>query len=99
MRDHNYFVYITTNSKRKVLYTGITNDLFTRMSQHFEGSKNDRKTFSGKYYCYPLIYFERFQYVEHAIEREKEIKGWKREKKEKLINEFNPDWKFLNDEV
>ena len=99
MSDHNYFVYITTNSKRRVLYTGITNDLFTRMSQHFEDSKSDRKTFAGKYYCYHLIYFERFQYVEHAIEREKEIKGWKREKKEKLINEFNPEWKFLNDEV
>ena len=99
MSDHNYFVYITTNSKRRVLYTGITNDLFTRMSQHFEDSKSDRKKFAGKYYCYHLIYFERFQYVEHAIEREKEIKGWKREKKEKLINEFNPEWKFLNDEV
>lgn len=99
MRDHNYFVYMTTNSKRKVLYTGMTNDLYVRMIQHFEESKNERKSFAGKYYCYNLIYYERYQYVHHAIEREKEIKGWTRIKKEALINEFNPKWQFLNDQI
>ena len=58
-----------------------------------------KKSFAGKYNCYHLIYFERFQYIEHAIEREKEIKGWIRKKKEKLINDFNPNWRFLNSEI
>ncbi len=46
-----------------------------------------------------LIYFERFEDVNIAIEREKQIKGWTRNKKEDLIKEFNPNWKFLNDEI
>ncbi|MFK7954022.1 MAG: GIY-YIG nuclease family protein [Ekhidna sp.] len=96
MKHHNYFVYITTNKSKKVLYTGVTNDLSIRMKQHYEDSVNEKKSFAGKYNCYHLIYWERHQYIQHAIEREKEIKGWKRFKKIDLINEFNPDWKFLN---
>jgi len=46
-----------------------------------------------------LLYWERYEYVEHAIEREKEIKGWRREKKENLISNFNPEWNFLNDTI
>lgn len=99
MVDHNYFVYISTNPKKTVLYTGVTNDLHTRIIQHKEDNQNNRLTFAGKYFCYNLIYFERFQNINHAIEREKEIKGWTRLKKVKLINEINPTWKFLNDEV
>lgn len=96
---HNYFVYITTNKLKTVLYTGMTNDLRTRMKQHKEDSFTEKKSFAGKYNCFNLIYWERFQYVTHAIEREKEIKGWKRNKKELLIGSINPEWKFLNDEI
>lgn len=96
---HNYFTYITTNKNKTVLYTGVTNDLKYRMWQHEEDSKSGKKSFAGKYNCYHLIYFERFQYIQHVIEREKEIKGWIRKKKEKLINNLNPEWKFLNDEI
>lgn len=96
---HNYFTYITTNKNKTVLYTGVTNDLKYRLWQHEEDSKSSKKSFAGKYNCYHLIYFERFQYIEHAIEREKEIKGWIRKKKEKLINDFNPNWRFLNSEI
>jgi len=96
---HNYFVYILTNKHKTVLYTGVTNNLERRLFEHNEDSKNNKKTFAGKYKTIFLIYYERFQYIQHAIEREKEIKGWRRERKINLINSFNPEWKFLNDEV
>jgi putative endonuclease len=91
----NYFVYIVTNPKRTVLYTGITNDLEQRLTEHYL-NKGNRKTFAGRYYCYNLLYYERFASSLQAIAKEKEIKDWKRSKKEELINEFNPEWNFLN---
>ncbi|HNR19991.1 MAG TPA: GIY-YIG nuclease family protein [Bacteroidia bacterium] len=98
MWNQNYFVYITTNPSKTVLYTGVTNDLAIRMKQHFDNRGNG-KTFAGKYFCYNLVYWERHNKSIHAIEREKQIKGWVRTKKEQLIKEFNPEWKFLNEEV
>lgn len=85
---HNYFVYITTNISKKILYTGVTNDLKTRLSEHYQDSIGLKEHFTGKYNCYNLVYFERHQYIEHAIEREKQIKGWLRIKKVNLISEF-----------
>jgi putative endonuclease len=97
---HNYFVYITTNKNKTVLYTGITNDLRIRLIPHLEKSTCFPSTsFAGKYNAVYLIYYERFEYVEHAIEREKEIKVWRRSKKDALIATMNPEWKFLNDEI
>jgi putative endonuclease len=96
---HNYFVYITTNKTKSVLYTGVTNDLRRRLFEHEEDSLNKKQTFAGKYNAYHLIFWERYQYIEQAIEREKQIKGWVRSKKEKLISEFNNVWNFLNDQV
>jgi putative endonuclease len=96
---HNYFVYILTNYERKVLYIGITNDISRRLFEHKEDSLTNKKHFCGKYKCYYLIYFERFHDVNRAIQREKEIKKWRREKKEILINSTNKEWKFLNDNV
>ena len=96
---HNYFVYIVTNKGRTVLYTGMTNNLAKRLSEH-EGNKNDRPdSFTGRYRCHYLLYWERFQYVEDAYAREKEIKGWTRNKKNALIETLNPEWRFLNDDV
>ena len=77
----------------------MTNDLRTRLTQHREDAFGAKKTFAGKYNCFYLLYWERHRYVNHSIEREKEIKGWKRYKKENLINQFNPEWRFLNDEI
>jgi putative endonuclease len=68
------------------------------MHQHFE-ERGRQKTFAGRYFCFNLIYYERHTFIEHAIDREKEIKKWRREKKEVLINAFNPEWKFLNEEL
>jgi len=96
---HNYFVYIITNSNRTVLYTGVTNDLYSRLKEHEKDAKTTKKHFTGKYNVYFLIYWERFEYIEDAIDREKEIKGWTRKKKENLINTVNPQWIFLNGTV
>ena len=96
---HNYFIYITTNKSKSVFYVGVTNDLHFRLKEHEMDAKKEKQHFAGKYNCVHLIYWETFQWIEHAIEREKEIKGWSRLKKEKLITEFNPQWRFLNDEI
>ncbi|MCC7246415.1 MAG: GIY-YIG nuclease family protein [Saprospiraceae bacterium] len=99
MRYHNYFIYITTNPQKKVLYTGVTNDLERRMLEHRADSLSTKSSFAGKYYCYNLVYYEYYSHIEWAIIREKQIKGYKRSKKEDLISKFNPHWRFLNDPV
>ena len=98
MWNYNFFTYITTNPERTVLYVGVTNDLRIRLYQHYE-NRGDKSTFAGKYYCYNLVYYEHYTHIVHAIEREKEIKKWRREKKVALIESTNPGWRFLNDEV
>ena len=98
--NHSYYVYIVTNKNKTVLYTGITNDLRRRLWEHEQNSIPFRsKTFAGKYNAYFLIYYEQFGWVKNAIAREKEIKGWRRSKKEDLIKTMNPEWRFLNDEI
>lgn len=94
---NTYYVYILTNKNRTVLYVGVTNNLSRRLSEHIN-HEDHIGAFTKKYNCYHLIYFEEHDNIENAIEREKKIKGWRREKKEKLINDFNPDWKFLERE-
>jgi putative endonuclease len=93
-----YSVYILTNYNKTVLYTGITNNLEVRIIEHYSQAGNS-KSFTGKYYVHFLLYFEDYKYVNEAIAREKEIKGWKRIKKEELIKSMNPQFKFLNIEV
>ena len=98
MWNYNFYIYITTNPDKSVLYVGVTNDLAIRIAQHYENRGNNN-SFAGKYYCYNLVYYEHFTHIEQAIAREKEIKKWRREKKIALIESTNPDWKFLNKEV
>jgi putative endonuclease len=93
-----YYVYIVTNPQREILYTGITNNLSVRITEHYK-KRGQQNTFAGKYYCYNLIYYEGFNYVNDAIAREKEIKGWRREKKLALIKSFNPSWAFFNAKI
>ncbi|PSR56931.1 endonuclease [Adhaeribacter arboris] len=90
----NYFVYNTTNPRKTVLYTGVTNNLTVRLQQHYQ-NRGKSETFAGKYYCYKLVYYERYSNATMAIEREKEIKDLSREAKEVLIRKSNPDWAFL----
>ena len=96
MKHERYSVYIVTNTHKNVLYTGVTSNLKQRLTEHKNGIKS---RFTKKYKCHYLIYYEFFKNILSAIDREKEIKKWRREKKEKLINEFNPEWKFLNSEI
>ena len=96
---YNYFLYIVTNKNKTTLYIGVTNNIQKRLAQHHIDSEHSRKSFAGKYSCYYLVYYEGFENPTQAINREKEIKKWRREKKEKLINNFNPKWQFLNWDV
>ena len=88
-----YFVYILTNKTNKVLYTGVTNNLYRRLYEH----KNHLVDgFSSKYNTNKLIYYEVSESVESAIAREKQIKAYRRDKKIALINELNSERKDLS---
>jgi len=89
-----HFVYIMTNRNKNVLYIGVTNNLKRRIMEHESGLD---KGFSKKYNCYLLIYFEEYKSINKAIKREKEIKGWRRTKKDDLIKSKNPQLNFLNE--
>lgn len=91
-QDHQYYVYIMTN-RSGTLYVGVTNDLERRMYEH----KNKLVPgFTSRYRITRLVYFEETSDIESAIEREKQIKGWRREKKTALIESSNPQWKDLS---
>lgn len=92
---YNFYVYILTNKNKTVLYTGVTNDLKRRLREYKE--KTNPNGFTARYNVEFLVYYEHFTWIQLAIAREKEIKDLKRDKKEMLINEMNPDWNFLND--
>ena len=93
MKIHLYYVYILTNEHNKVLYTGVTNDLERRC---FEHKQKKIKGFTQKYNVDKLIYFEKFDFIDLAIAREKQIKGYSRSKKLALIDQFNNGWKELS---
>ncbi len=95
----NHFVYIVTNQYRTTLYIGVTNNIQRRISQHYFDSQNSKKSFAGKHQCYYLVYYEGFEDAVTAIAREKKLKKWRRETKNKLISDFNPKWESLNDQV
>ena len=97
-KEHHYYIYLVTNAQRTVLYTGVTNNLSQRLIEHWV-NRGKPDTFAGKYYCFNLVYYEHFQFINNAIAREKEIKGWSRKKKEQLIRSMNPQWTFLNPSV
>lgn len=61
--------------------------------------RGQQSSFAGKYSCYWLVYYEECYSVKDAIERETQIKKWRREKKDTLITKFNPEWKFLNKKI
>lgn len=92
---HTYYVYIITNPYRTTFYIGMTNNLSERLKQHHENIEKGHKTFAAKYNLKHLVYYERFSWVQNAIAREKELKGWRREKKLDLIRSFNADFEFL----
>lgn len=84
----SYYVYITSNIHRKVLYIGVTNDLHLRIQQHKTG---EGSAFTSKYKCHVLLYFEEFKNINEAIAREKQLKNWHREWKINLVKSQNPE--------
>ncbi len=91
-----YYVYILSNFRRTVLYTGITSSLVKRVYEH---KNNLAKGFTKTYQIHDLIYYEIFDDPTSAIEREKQIKGWTKKKKDKLIVKFNPELKDLYESI
>ena len=90
------YIYILTNKPKSVFYTGVTNNLRKRLNLHHENIVSKNKTFALQYNVHFLLYYEKFTWIHDAIAREKEIKGWRREKKLELIKSINPDFEFLN---
>ncbi len=93
--EGQYFVYLLTNWNHNVIYVGVTNNLIRRLYEH----KNKLiDGFTKKYNIGKLVYFEETSDVSAAIYREKEIKKWRREKKNSLVVSINPDWQDLSAE-
>ena len=86
------FVYILTNESKTSLYIGVTNNLSRRLQEHIEGNGG---IFTSKYKVHNLVYYEEFTDINLAIEREKQLKKWSRNKKEKLIRTINPNMDFI----
>ena len=90
------YIYFVTNKSNKVLYVGVTNSLVRRASEHGE---HRGSSFTVKYNCTKLVYFEVFPDIELAIQREKQLKHFKREWKDQLVNVVNPTWRNLAEEL
>jgi putative endonuclease len=88
-----YYVYITSNSKNNVIYIGVTNNLQRRMYEHKTSIFNG---FTKRYHVDKLVYCERYEDPDTAIRREKNLKGWKRDKKNALIESSNPSWEEIS---
>jgi putative endonuclease len=96
LKENHYYVYLLTNWNHRVMYVGFTNDLKRRVYEHQNKSV---KGFTEKYNVNKLVYFEETRDVAVAIAREKEIKKWRREKKNKLVFGRNPSWSDLSEEL
>jgi putative endonuclease len=94
--EKTYCVYIMTNSRKNVLYTGYTSDLARRVQEHKDGVVNG---FTRKYKCHILVYYEVTDDANAAMTREKQIKAGSRLKKIELIEGINPEWRDLSDEL
>ena len=92
MQDRQYFVYMMCNQNAKVLYIGVTNDLVRRVYEH---RNRQVPGFTHRYNVDRLVYFEATPDIQSAIAREKQIKGWRRGKKDELVSTLNPDWEDL----
>ena len=96
MWGNNYCVYLMTNKYKTVLYIGVTNNLQRRVYEHKNGLIDG---FTKTYNCKYLVYYEHFTRMDYAINREKQLKKWRRSKKDDLIKGFNSEWRFLNEEI
>ncbi len=93
-REQTYYTYIVASASR-TLYIGVTNNLVRRIQEHKDGTFG---SFTAKYRCHRLVWFESYSWIDKAIAREKELKGWLRAKKIALIQQNNPTWVDLSEE-
>jgi putative endonuclease len=91
-----FYVYILSNNSQ-VLYIGVTSNLDGRLYEHLR--ERDPKSFAARYNLDRLVYYQDYPTALEAIAREKQLKGWNREKKKKLIRELNPTWRNLLEEL
>ena len=89
----DYFIYILTNDFENVMYIGVTNNLERRLAEHKSGTIPG---FTEKYKTHKLVHFEQTPSIESTILREKQIKSWRREKKDALVASTNPEWGDLS---
>ena len=89
----SYYVYILASNTNVTVYIGVTGDLIRRVYEH--RNNFDPNSFTSKYSVHKLVYFEQTTDVRAALEREKRLKGWRRSKKNALIETMNPEWKDL----
>ncbi|HKI45935.1 MAG TPA: GIY-YIG nuclease family protein [Balneolales bacterium] len=94
--SRTYYIYILTNKRNTVLYTGVTNDLTRRVGEH---KSHLIKGFTRRYNISKLVYYETYTDVQDAIAREKQIKSGNRKRKIALIESINSDWKDLTEEL
>ncbi len=90
--DKSSYIYMMGSASQRSLYAGVCASLEKRVWEHKNGLGG---AFTKRYKCDRLVYFEKFSNIEFAIARENEIKGWRRVKKDKLVESLNPDWKDL----
>ena len=90
-------IYIMSSLNNSTLYTGVTSNLFQRVQEHKQ--KKYPASFTAKYNCFKLVYYQGFYSIEEAIAAEKKIKGGNRKQKEAFINSINPEWKDLWEDV
>lgn len=95
-QSKNPAIYIMASGENGTLYTGVTSDLIKRVSEH---KAQSTKGFTSKYDCNLLVYYEQYETMEEAIEREKQLKGGSRKKKLQLINNFNNNWTDLYNSI
>ena len=95
-REYDFWVYIMTNKLDSVLYIGMTNDLTRRVSEH---QSDEIPGFTADYRCHKVVYWEYYSDVVEAIAREKQLKNWSRKKKVALLENMNPRWVDLSDEI
>jgi putative endonuclease len=89
----SYYVYILSNKSNNVVYVGVTNNLMRRVAEH---KSKTGSGFTRRYNVDKLVYFEETNDIQAALTREKEIKKWRREKKNTLVNSMNPKWRDLS---
>ncbi|MBQ8855300.1 MAG: GIY-YIG nuclease family protein [Bacteroidales bacterium] len=93
---NTYYVYMMSSNSNKALYIGVTNDLIRRVREHKDGTYGG---FTLKYSCSKLVYYESYSDISQAIDREKQLKGWKRCRKDEMIDNVNPERRDLYDDL